>query len=72
MTTHRLDKRDRLVIVGSDGVWDRISSQEAVEIARSCRDAEQASEKITAVARERWRRDGPMADDITAVVVSLG
>ena len=69
VTAHRLDQRDKFVVLGSDGVWDRVSSQEAVQLARGCKDAEQASERITQVARERWRQHGAMADDITAVAV---
>ena len=30
-----------------------------------------ASEKLAQVARERWREQSPVADDITAVVVAL-
>jgi len=71
VTTHRLNVNDKFVILGSDGVWDRVSSQEAVDLARGCKDVEQASERITQVARERWRQCGPGADDITAVVVGL-
>ena len=71
MTSHRLDQNDKFVIVGSDGIWDHLSSQEAVEIARGCKNAEAASERLTQIARERWRRNGPMQDDITAVVLSL-
>jgi len=71
VTTHKLDRSDKFVILASDGVWDRISSQEAVEIARRAKDAAHASEQIAHVARERWHRAGPVADDITAVVVSL-
>lgn len=71
VTTHRLDQYDKHIILGSDGIWDRISSQEAVDIVRNCSSAEQASERITQLARERWRRNGPVADDITAVVVAL-
>ena len=50
---------------------ESIMAQEAVEIARRAKDAASASEQIAQVARDRWRRIGPMADDITAVVVSL-
>ena len=71
VTTHRLDAQDKHIIIGSDGIWDRITSQEAVDIVRSCHDVETASERITQLARDRWRRNGPVADDITAVVVSL-
>merc|ERR1712216_948659 len=71
VTTHDLDCSDRFVILGSDGVWDRVSSQEAMEIAGRCKDAHGASEQIVQIARDRWLRASPMADDITAVVVSL-
>ncbi|KAL1525791.1 hypothetical protein AB1Y20_020632 [Prymnesium parvum] len=82
LTTRKLDRFDKFIILGSDGVWDRITSQasplplpsslpEAVEIARRAKDADSAAAQIVHVARERWRRMGPMADDITAVVVSL-
>ena len=72
VTSYRLDQQDKFVIIGSDGLWDRMTSQEAVEVARRFQgDAHLASEQITQVARERWRRTGPMSDDITAVVVNL-
>ena len=57
VTTHRLDHNDKLVIVGSDGIWDRISSQEAVEIARTCRDVEQVG--ILDIAYLCGSRDTP-------------
>ena len=69
--SHRLSKRDQLLIFGSDGVWDHISSQEAVAIASQAKTPQQASDRIAQVARERWRRGGPVQDDITAVVVGL-
>ena len=72
VTSHRLSKRDQLVIFGSDGVWDHISSQEAVAIAMQAKTPQQASDRIAQVARDRWRRNGPVQDDITAVVVGLG
>ena len=74
--SRRLEATDKFLILGSDGVWDRISSQEAVDIAWKVTGgraalADAASERIAQVARERWRQQGPMADDITAVVVAL-
>jgi serine/threonine protein phosphatase PrpC len=71
VASYRLDQNDKHIIIGSDGLWDRLSSQEAVEIVRSCPSVEHASERLTQLARERWRRHGPVADDITAVVVSF-
>ena len=59
------------MVLGSDGIWDRISSQEAIDIAHRSRDAKHASDQIMQIARERWRRHSPVADDITAVVVNL-
>ena len=71
VSSHRLERNDKFVIIGSDGVWDRVSSQEAVELARGCRDVEEASARITQVARERWQAQAQVADDITTVVVAL-
>lgn len=69
----RLDSRDKVLVLGSDGVWDHVSSQEAVDIAGRHADPNQAAREITSVARRRWQKetDGMMSDDITAVVVKL-
>jgi len=65
--------KDRLLVLGTDGVWDHVSSQEAVEIAGKHRDPQAAAREITSVAKRRWNEDtqGQMSDDITAVVVNL-
>ena len=43
----------------------------AVAIAANAKTPQAASDRIAQIARERWRRNGPMQDDITAVVVGL-
>mmetsp|Transcript_42055 Transcript_42055/g.121983 ORF Transcript_42055/g.121983 Transcript_42055/m.121983 type:complete len:428 (-) Transcript_42055:501-1784(-) len=69
----KLDRRDKFLILGSDGVWDHMSSQEAVDICGRITDPTVAAKEITNIARRRWHKetDGMMSDDITAVVVRL-
>eukprot|EP00927_Polykrikos_kofoidii_P029956 TRINITY_DN25831_c0_g1_i1.p1 TRINITY_DN25831_c0_g1~~TRINITY_DN25831_c0_g1_i1.p1 ORF type:complete len:482 (-),score=59.82 TRINITY_DN25831_c0_g1_i1:176-1621(-) len=69
----KLSARDKVLILGSDGVWDRLTSQEAVNIAGKIGDPVQAARMIASVARKRWQAEtqGLLADDITAVVVNL-
>merc|ERR1712093_107157 len=68
-----LDSRDKVLILGSDGVWDQMSSQDAVSIARRHKDTTMAARQITDVAKKRWVAEtgGTMSDDITAVVLHL-
>jgi serine/threonine protein phosphatase PrpC len=69
----QLGPRDKLLILGSDGVWDHVGSQEAVDIAAGHRDPTAAAREITRVARQRWHAEtqGQLSDDITAVVMLL-
>jgi serine/threonine protein phosphatase PrpC len=69
----KLDSKDRFLVLGSDGVWDQLSSQEAVDIASRVSDPNQAAREITNQARRRWQSEteGLLSDDITAVVVRL-
>jgi len=69
----KLTSKDKVLILGSDGIWDRISSQEAVNIASRHGDPIQAARMLASVARKRWQAEtqGMLADDITAVVVAL-
>lgn len=69
----RLGPNDKVIILGSDGVWDHVSSQEAVDIAGRVPNPGMAARMIADVARKRWRAEtqGCLSDDITAVVVNL-
>jgi len=64
---------DHFVILGSDGLWDRISSPEAVRLASTAiqRGSQHAADVIAAEALRRWRALGTMSDDITVMVVRL-
>lgn len=74
LVKRKLDGRDKVLVLGSDGIWDHVSSQEAVEIAGRHGDPNQAARELTGLARRRWNAEteGLVSDDITAVVVRLG
>lgn len=55
---------DEFLILASDGVWDVLSNQEAVDIARDIPDAEAAAKKLTTEAFNRGSND-----NITVVIV---
>eukprot|EP00931_Biecheleriopsis_adriatica_P028175 TRINITY_DN16845_c0_g1_i1.p1 TRINITY_DN16845_c0_g1~~TRINITY_DN16845_c0_g1_i1.p1 ORF type:complete len:411 (-),score=56.90 TRINITY_DN16845_c0_g1_i1:95-1327(-) len=73
VTERVLSSKDRVLVLGSDGVWDRLDSQEAVDIAAKHTDPNMAAREITTVAKQRWYAEtqGQMSDDITAVVMHL-
>ncbi|CDJ30768.1 protein phosphatase 2C, putative [Eimeria mitis] len=68
------EKRDNFLLLCTDGVWNVISSQEAVEIAHSAKQKEwrTAPEEL---ARESWRRwineEQIFADDMTVLFLKL-
>lgn len=61
---------DKFMVLASDGVWEFISSREAVELVASCKNVEDACRTLIDEAYQRWlvEEDG-VVDDITAVVV---
>lgn len=73
MSERVLSSKDKVLILGSDGVWDRIGSQEAVDIASRHRDPAAAAREIVSIAKQRWHAEtqGRLSDDITAVVMHL-
>jgi len=80
LSSYCLQAGDRFVVVGSDGVWEMLSSQEAVSIVgeflsknrdRPC--MREASELVVTEAKQRWTAlyGGLNCDDVTAVVMLL-
>ena len=68
------DEVDAFVVLASDGVWDHLTSDEAVQIAAAFgNDWRRAAEAVAAKAAEGWRRalNGGYRDDITVVVAPV-
>lgn len=67
---------DEFLILASDGVWEFISSQEAVDVVGAKlaegKECHGACQELIELASERWaEEEGDYRDDITAIVVKL-
>lgn len=65
-----LGPADHFMVLASDGVWEFITSQEAVELVGAAGDVEDACRALVDEAYQRWLlEEEGVVDDITAVVV---
>jgi len=74
ITHHDLEETDEFMILASDGVWEFVSSEDAVQIVGDNlqRGATKACQALIEAAAERWHEEeGEYRDDITAIVVQL-
>jgi serine/threonine protein phosphatase PrpC len=69
-TSIELTAQDKFIVLASDGVWEFISSKEAVDIIAQYDTAEEACRQLVDEAYQRWlTEEEGVVDDITAVVV---
>ncbi|CAG9316307.1 unnamed protein product [Blepharisma stoltei] len=75
-TRHHLTENDKFLIVASDGIWDVISSEEAVKIVGKVLDKDKREACCDALINEaarRWKHvHNNSVDDITVIVVFFG
>lgn len=82
VTMHEIGEEDEFIILATDGVWEFIDNQDAVQIVSEhllenkpegrIKCATAACEALIKVAMEKWHEhEGDYRDDITAIVVSL-
>jgi serine/threonine protein phosphatase PrpC len=64
-----IEVNDQFMILASDGVWEFITSHEAVEMVKDAATPEEACQILVAEATERWQAEEEVIDDITALVV---
>ncbi|XP_058223699.1 probable protein phosphatase 2C 34 isoform X1 [Rhododendron vialii] len=69
VTQRHLTNEDQFVVLATDGVWDVISNEEAVEIVSSTPDRAKAAKRLVENAVRAWRRKrrGIAMDDISAI-----
>ncbi|CAK9187513.1 unnamed protein product [Ilex paraguariensis] len=69
VSQRNITSRDQFVILATDGVWDVISNQEAIEIVSSTPEREESSKRLVESAVSAWKckRRGIAMDDISAI-----
>jgi len=69
---HEIQPSDQFVIWASDGVWEFISSQEAVNIVHPFRgNLHQAAARLVEESCTRWKREEEVIDDVTCVILAF-
>ena len=69
-----LKKEDKFIILASDGLWEFITSKEAVEIVGDLIDTGYSQNCCDVLVREattRWSKNDETIDDITVIVAFL-
>ncbi|KAK6911614.1 PPM-type phosphatase-like domain [Dillenia turbinata] len=69
VTQWNITSRDHFVVLATDGVWDVLSNQEAVQIVASSPDRSKAAKCLVDSAVRAWKRKrrGIATDDISAI-----
>lgn len=76
VTTHEITDSDDFMIIATDGVWEFLSSQDAVDIvSKDFQDGECSSlacQHLIEAAAAKWHEhEGDYRDDITALVIKV-
>lgn len=72
MNEHRLLSGDKFLIVGSDGLWEFMTSSEVVDIVKNfyeLNDPAGCCEYLLQEASERWLKEEKSIDDITISLI---
>ncbi|MED6167163.1 hypothetical protein PIB30_000414 [Stylosanthes scabra] len=69
VTQWNITTRDQFVVLATDGVWDVISNEEAVEIVSSTAERGKSARRLVECAMHSWKRKrrGIAMDDISAI-----
>eukprot|EP00939_MAST-03C_sp_MAST-3C-sp1_P003062 g3062.t1 len=63
---------DEFLVLGSDGLYEFIESQEVAEMVDRAESLESAAETLFRQSKKLWLENEPVSDDTTIIVVELG
>ncbi|EEC48081.1 predicted protein, partial [Phaeodactylum tricornutum CCAP 1055/1] len=68
MLTRELTMNDHILIIASDGIFEFIRNQHAIDLCASCRNPVEACERLVKAAYDQWLTYENRTDDITVIV----
>uniref|UniRef100_A0A1J3J974 protein-serine/threonine phosphatase n=1 Tax=Noccaea caerulescens TaxID=107243 RepID=A0A1J3J974_NOCCA len=73
VTQRHISPKDHFIILASDGIWDVISNQEAIEVVSATAERPKAAKRLVEQAVRAWKkkRRGFAMDDMSAVCLFL-
>lgn len=67
-----LTEEDVCIVWASDGVWEFMSSQDAIDVVAECGDPSEAAAILVRTAQKHWQtHEVSVSDDISCVVALL-
>ncbi|KAG0532904.1 hypothetical protein BDA96_04G145700 [Sorghum bicolor] len=73
VTYRQISKKDELIILATDGVWDVLTNQEVMDVVASCSERAAAARSIVDLANQAWRFKYPTSktDDCATICLFL-
>ncbi|CAG9335810.1 unnamed protein product [Blepharisma stoltei] len=71
---YELDVEDEYIIIGTDGLWEFIPNDEALQLMQnfiSSSELEKSAENLCFESYRRWKANTSHSDDITAVILDI-
>jgi len=67
----RVKPEDRVLVIATDGVWDKLNNEEVGEIVLGHECVDTAMNEVVVRARRKWEETGPIVDDISCIIIQL-
>ena len=68
---HTLTKKDKLLVIASDGITEFISTEECLQVCSDIADPLDACRALIGESYKRWIRSEDRTDDITVIVAHV-